>query len=170
MTEKNDEVLRSGGLKEIPPGYLRKGDRFVAIKGVGVTRQIVAGVADMDGTWVSPDHGFRPHGNLHYATPETGYINVHLDGLSYDGSTKGNWPNTGLATREGWKILVDPAIYALYLVDLAENQRIQAERDATTEEAKAEARRIGKVARMKGDIAAMEEKIQSMKTTLEGLE
>jgi hypothetical protein len=170
VTDRNDQTLRAAGLREIQPGYLRKGDRFVAIKGSGAARQIVAGEAHMDGAWVSPDHGFRPHANMAYLTQETEYINVHLDGVAYTPSLSDHWPNTGLSSREGWAILVDPSIYERYLVDLADNQRIQAERDATTEEAKAEARRLSKVDRMKGDIAAIERQIESMKTTLEGLE
>jgi hypothetical protein len=170
MTEKNDQSIKAGALRTIPMGYLHEGDSFVAVRYNGNKRQVVAGVAHMDGHMVSETYGFRPHNNTHYTTPETEYINVHLDGLTYKPMLSEHWPNTGLSTAEGWTIYVGKPEYEQFLKDSDTNENLRRIRLADTLEAKMAARRALTRASLEGDIAAMEEKIQSMKTTLEGLE
>lgn len=110
MDKHTAPAMHLARLEEIPMGFLRKGDRFVATRG----NVVVTGVADMDGHMVSEDYGHR-QGNDYYCTTETNYINVKLDGVRYP--TDAFDRNTSMYERDDWKILVLPKAHKRYLED-----------------------------------------------------
>lgn len=141
MTEVNDKNIKDGTLKTIPMGYLRKGDRFVAMlsPSPGKGRVVLAGVANMDGQWVSEDYGFRGGHSERYLDPQNEYINVHLDGVDYSNwqSDRTRQCNTGMYARDEWSFYVTPDLWVRYSADFAQNERIKAEREQAKKDAAA---------------------------------
>lgn len=105
----------------IPLAFLHEGTRFVATKG-NITR---TGVTDIDGHRVSANYGFR-QGNHYYDDPDKDYINVKWDG--YENTYHTARPNSGLYVRDGFNVYVNKAAYDQYLVDLAYNDDLAANR------------------------------------------
>lgn len=180
MTEVNEKNIKNGTLKPIPMGYLRKGDRFVVMRSpsTGKGRAILAGVAAMDGNWVSENYGFRANISA-YLEPETDYINVHLDGIDYSEwqSNRDRQVNTGLYARDEWSFYVTPGIWVRYSEDHARNERIKAERaDAEASRLAAEAlerveaRKAATKARLQSDLASLKRQVENIQATLAGLE
>lgn len=158
MTEEsvNEKNVKGGTLKPIPMGYLRKGDRFVAMlsPSPGKGRVVMAGVAHMDGQWVSENYGFRGGHSERYLDPQNEYINVHLDGIDYSNwqSNREQQCNTGLYARDEWSFYVTADLWQRYVEDEAKNRAIKSEREEAKEAAAASLRAAE--AQMRADTAA----------------
>lgn len=160
-TTKNQRPLTS-----IPMQYLRKGDRFVAVihAASGRVGQVVTGTADMDGSMVSEDRGFRADDYSDYG----GYINVKFDDpvKPYHLYTA----NNSMYHEEGWVFFVDREVAARYRADVQYNNDLLRTREAEKRAKKIEADESAKSAKRANRKAELQRQVAELQRKIDELE